>query len=605
MYRLSVIIPGLNEEFMQNTIDSVLESSSEETEVICILDGYWPEKGIKNHERLTVVHNEEPLGQRAATNQGVKLSDAEFIMKLDAHCKVSPGFDKELMSTCKYDWTMIPRMYTLDAFHWVCPDCKKEWDQGPLKTECDACGGKNVYRKIIWDKKERKRTDYMWINDDLRMKYFDKPGLSEYGDVKELKKRCSPKEPGCKWSKGDITDVMTCIGAGWFMHRKRYWELGGMDEDHGSWGQMAVELSFKAWLSGGRMVVNKRCWFAHLARTQKGFGFPYAHKRGAIDHARKHSRDMWLKNKWPKAIHTYDWLIKKFSPLPGWVKEQEGEWNIEPPMVHDTGKEYEKKDEEDQIIHQEKLKLYNRGITKGIVYYTDHRCEERLLWIVREQIERSCNGMPIVSVSQSPLDFGKNVVINEKPGVITMFKQIVAGLEALDTDVAFLCEHDVIYHPTHFEFTPPADNTYYYNLNCWSVNLKDGRAVYYDSQRLSQICCDRKLLLECFKKKIEQIEEHGWHRKFGFEPGQHPPPRGVDNYGFQTFRSREPNIDVKHGSNLTYFRDNLDQFRKKPKNFQTADEVPFWGKTKKRFDRLLHNIKNCKIKIEDSAFNKM
>ena len=197
MIELSVIIPGLNEEFMQNTITNVLENSCESTEVICILDGYWPKVGILSHKRLRIIHNENPIGQRAATNQGVRLSEAQFIMKLDAHCAVSKGFDEEMMNTCKYDWTMVPRMYALDAFHWHCLECDKEFQQGPVMETCEKCGSKRIIRKIIWDKKDRKRTDYMWINDELRMKYFDRPGLDPYVtkeiDVRELKKRCSHK----------------------------------------------------------------------------------------------------------------------------------------------------------------------------------------------------------------------------------------------------------------------------------------------------------------------------------------------------------------------------------------------------------------------------
>ena len=93
MIELSVIIPGLNEEWMQNTVSNVLDNSGEKTEVICVLDGYWPPEGIKSHDRLRVIHNEKPLGQRQATNQGARLSEAKFIMKLDAHCTVSKGFD--------------------------------------------------------------------------------------------------------------------------------------------------------------------------------------------------------------------------------------------------------------------------------------------------------------------------------------------------------------------------------------------------------------------------------------------------------------------------------------------------------------------------------
>jgi hypothetical protein len=103
------------------------------------------------------------------------------------------------------------------------------------------------------------------------------------------------------------------------MERERYWELGGMDEGHGSWGQMGVEVSCKSWLSGGRQVVNKKTWFAHMFRTQGGdFGFPYEISDQDIQKARKHSQALWMENTWPGAKYPLQWLIDKFAPVPEW-----------------------------------------------------------------------------------------------------------------------------------------------------------------------------------------------------------------------------------------------------------------------------------------------
>jgi hypothetical protein len=517
-------------------------------------------------------------------------------MKLDAHCAVSKDFDEELMSSCKYDWTMIPRMYTLDAFHWYCNDCKREYPQGPVMQACESCGGRQITKKIIFDKKDHKRTDYMWINDELRMKYFDRPSLSPYGDTKQLKKQCCHKIRS--WANGDITDVMTCIGAGWFMNRERYWELGGMDEKHGSWGQMAVELSMKAWLSGGRMVVNKRCWFAHLSRTQKGFGFPYSHKKGAIQQARDHSKNLWLNNSWPKAVYLYDWLIKKFAPLPGWKKEQQGKWDIDPPQIHTPATdasipEHKRRNLEIKNIH-------NPKVTKSIIYYTDNRCEERILKIVRKQLGICRDNMHLVSVSQMPISFGDNIIIEEKRSRLTMFKQILIGLEETKSDVAFLVEHDVLYHPSHFEFNPPKDNLYYFNKNVWKVDSKTGRCLYYLTGKTSQLCANRDFLIEHYKKKIAVVEEKGWNAKIGYEPGNRSIRRGgIDDFGRDFFCSKYPNIDIRHPNNLSPSRFKKSQFKNKPKEWQESDSVPFWGKmTDGGFDEMMTKVMTGKIKYD-------
>jgi cephalosporin hydroxylase len=108
------------------------------------------------------------------------------------------------------------------------------------------------------------------------------------------------------------------MGPGWFMHKERFWELGGMDEGHGGWGQMGVEVACKAWLSGGALKVDKNTWFAHWFRGGGGSGFPYEISGRAVEKAREYSRDIWLNDKWDKQKRKFDWMIKKFNP-PGWT----------------------------------------------------------------------------------------------------------------------------------------------------------------------------------------------------------------------------------------------------------------------------------------------
>jgi hypothetical protein len=101
--------------------------------------------------------------------------------------------------------------------------------------------------------------------------------------------------------------------------------LGGLDEAHGSWGQMGTELACKTWLSGGRMVTHKGVWFSHMFRTREseGFGFPYKNSGSARLRAQDYSRDLWLNDKWPGQVLPLAWLINKFKPLRGTVHVDE------------------------------------------------------------------------------------------------------------------------------------------------------------------------------------------------------------------------------------------------------------------------------------------
>jgi hypothetical protein len=83
-------------------------------------------------------------------------------------------------------------------------------------------------------------------------------------------------------------------------------------------------MSCKTWLSGGRLVVNKNTWFAHLFRTQEGFRFPYPISGDEQERARKYSQWLWNLEqpdqlpRWEKAVRPLSWIVDKFAPVPDW-----------------------------------------------------------------------------------------------------------------------------------------------------------------------------------------------------------------------------------------------------------------------------------------------
>lgn len=295
MAELSVLIPARNEMFLLQTIQSILENIEADTEVIAVLDGAWADPGIPQHERVNIIYVPESIGQRAATNLACRLSKAKYVMKCDAHCSFGKGFDRILMEDMQDDWTIVPKMYNLHAFDWVC-ECGHRRYQGPTKP-CEKCG-KDMKREMLWRAKTNPETTAMRFDKELKFGYW-----SDY------KKR----------QQGDLVETMSILGACWMLTREKYWDLDICDENHGSWGQQGTEVACKTWLSGGRLIVNKRTWFAHMFRTQGGdFGFPYQISGRQVDKARRYSRDLWLNNKWAKAKHNLDWLIQKFAPVPEW-----------------------------------------------------------------------------------------------------------------------------------------------------------------------------------------------------------------------------------------------------------------------------------------------
>ena len=299
MRDLSILIPARREYWLKRTVDDILSNIEADTEIIVILDGEWAEPPISDHTRITLVHHANPVGQRAAVNEAARLSRAKYVMKADAHCAFDKGFDRKLIEDYQEGQTVIPRMYNLHVFDWVCA-CGDRQYQGAKPEKCDKCGGQ-YEKEEVWKPRMSRRTDYARFDKDLHFQYW-----------RAYERRSIDN------------DVMCFVGACFFMSRDRYWELDGLDENHGSWGQMGVEISCKSWLSGGQLVVNKNTWFSHLFRTQPGFGFPYNISGSDQEKAREYSRWLWSLEKpdelprWQKAVHPLRWLVDKFSPVPNW-----------------------------------------------------------------------------------------------------------------------------------------------------------------------------------------------------------------------------------------------------------------------------------------------
>ena len=238
-------------------------------------------------------------------------------------------------------------------------------------------------------------------------------------------------------------------------------------------------------------------------------------------------------------------------------------------------------------------RLGSSMLTRGILFYTDNRLDPLIASSVQRQLKNSCNGYDIVSVSLQPIEFGHNVVLPLSRGVLTMFKQIVAGLETLETDIVYFAEHDCLYHPSHFYFIPQSELKYWYNQNVWKVDATSGHALFYYCNQTSGLCAYRDLLLEHYRKRVERVEREGFTRAMGFEAGTHRSPRGIDDYGHATWMSAEPNLDLRHANTLTKSRWRKEEFRnqKYTAGWTESDSVPGWGRTKGRMKEFLEEVR--------------
>lgn len=308
-YDLSVIIPARNEEWLKNTVEDILKNRRGKTEIIVMLEEKWANPPLDNHPDVTIVFSAEPLGQREATNQGVRLSHAKYVMKCDAHVAFDEGFDVKMIEGFKEvgdNVTMVPAMYNLHVFDWKCMKCGKRTYMGPFPTECenkDCDNKKDFQKKLVWTPRWNRRTEYWRFDAEPHFQYWN-----------EYKKRPEAKE--------QIVDVMSLIGACWMITRENYWKWNICDKEFGSWGSQGIEISCKTWMLGGRLVVNKNTWYSHMFRTQGAdFGFPYPQSNKQVQEAKRKAKELFFNNKLEGQVRPLSWVVEKFWPVPGWSED--------------------------------------------------------------------------------------------------------------------------------------------------------------------------------------------------------------------------------------------------------------------------------------------
>jgi len=137
---------------------------------------------------------------------------------------------------------------------------------------------------------------------------------------------------------------------------------------------------------------------------------------------------------------------------------------------------------------------------------------------------------------------------------------------------------------------PIRDDIFYYDENVWRWRFGADFAITYDHLiSLSGLCVFRKLALDHYKKRLiraatmpseTNIREPSWARAWGYEPGTKKPRNGgFSELAYETWRSKEPMIDIRHPGTISKEKVTLDHFKHPPINWQQipSSEIPGWN----------------------------
>lgn len=281
---LSIIVPARDEPYLNKTVEELLANAAGDVEIVVVFDGWGGE--LPADKRIKKVYFKPAVGIREAIRAGVQKSRGEYIMKIDAHCRIGEGYDEILKADCADNWIVTPTQYGLDA---------EDWER--KQTPCDAMyllypyitNGTRVLTYRPWQNRTMDRRNFL-IDEDMGM-------------------------PG------------SC----YLMTRKHWNRIDGLSKHpgYGTWKGEPEELTLKTQLGPweGSVMRNKKTWYAHWTKPRdmtagdgKLWHVPEADWWKALDFM----YDYWWNNQWQERAHDMEWLIDKWMPLPKWPADWRG-----------------------------------------------------------------------------------------------------------------------------------------------------------------------------------------------------------------------------------------------------------------------------------------
>lgn len=294
MAKVSIIIPSCAEkpENIQRTLDSIYTNATGDFEIIVGFNGepFYIPKNIDS--RYLGVFLPRNIGIKTNINVLATMAKGKYIYKTDAHCSFGKGFDEILQADMQDNWVVTPRFYVLDGKTW-------EWQ-------------------------DERFYDYFYLccpfTDPRGFRFKAGGHWMERTKERDRNTNLQPESIVSDYAFPEIDETPQIHGSGWFVDRDFFLnKIGGYwTKDPFGHAQEGPYLGLKTWLGpwGGKVMVNKKTWYAHMHQDNKDKGFHYTSEE------EKHSYDLyaryWMSDSWEERRYSIVDFIKHFMPMPTW-----------------------------------------------------------------------------------------------------------------------------------------------------------------------------------------------------------------------------------------------------------------------------------------------
>lgn len=192
-----------------------------------------------------------------------------------------------------------------------------------------------------------------------------------------------------------------------------------------------------------------------------------------------------------------------------------------------------------------------------VVYYTSNKEDEGFEQKIRGNLLNVIGDLPLISVSQKPIDFGYNICVGDigasDPNVL---HQLLRGCEVADTPFIATAEADCLYPPTgYFDFKPSDVNMAYRYTNLW-ILWRGATSFRKKEYSLCAQIAGREYLIKAIYARFEKSPVRGDIFK--------------KNVGWKPFEGPFPCVNIKTGNGMRRFTGIV-------RMVEPEDRLPYWG----------------------------
>jgi hypothetical protein len=214
-----------------------------------------------------------------------------------------------------------------------------------------------------------------------------------------------------------------------------------------------------------------------------------------------------------------------------------------------------------------------------IIYYTANKISDYFYESAKNQLLKAAGDIPIISVSQKPIDLGKNICVGDiGQSVFNIYKQALIGAKEAKTKYIAMAEDDILYSPEHFT-KRSSPGRFTYNLGIQAIFTWSNPPVfsYIGRQVLSNLICERQLFIDAMEERHAKYpEDKNKPIKYWGEPGRYDKELGVTVHRTENIFTDTPNVVFSHQDSMCY----KTLGKRKAHGRDRVEEIPYWGKAR-------------------------